>query len=294
MSKTDATEDVREAAYRSNSNILFAGVKGIQMNPLPNLELPVFLILAYIYREHFQWSLLLPMFIYYCFKECICMSVCLHRYFSHKGFSCSRSVQFILYYLGCLASQGPPLWWASKHRRHHAFCDTEQDPHSPVAFNKFYAWIGWAYTQEGPFGVGPDAEYLSDYFDYPELVYFESFNMLPVILHHYLFYVYGGIAWAVYVSMLSGILCQLLTMYFNVAFHSHEPQEGVQCKASDIPTDPLSQIFGEAYHLWHHENPRAFARPGLDLPYYFFIKPLLVLGVFQGKNTLRRNKESAE
>ena len=33
------------------------------------------------------------------------MSVCLHRYFSHKGFKCGRVTQFALYIGGCLASQ---------------------------------------------------------------------------------------------------------------------------------------------------------------------------------------------
>ena len=37
--------------------------------------------------------------------------------------------------------QGPPLWWASKHRRHHGHCDTKDDPHSPVAHGKLYAWL---------------------------------------------------------------------------------------------------------------------------------------------------------
>ena len=67
------------------------------------------------------------------------MSMCLHRYWSHKGFQCGRAVQFVLYVLGCMASQGPPLWWASKHRRHHAHCDTDEDPHSPVAHGPWCA-----------------------------------------------------------------------------------------------------------------------------------------------------------
>ena len=43
---------------------------------------------------------------------------------------------------------------------------------------------------------------------------------------------------------------------------------------------------GEAYHRWHHQHPKAFQRPGLDLPYYLFILPMLKLGVFHGKNRL--------
>ena len=50
-------------------------------------------------------------------------------------------------------------------------------------------------------------------------------------------------------------------------------------------TDPWGGP-GEAYHRWHHQHPKAFQRPGLDLPYYLFILPLLKLGVFHGKTRL--------
>jgi len=235
---------------------------------------------------------MLPMFAVYLWKECVPMSVCLHRYFSHKGFRCGRSAQFALYCLGCLASQGPPLWWASKHRRHHAHCDTENDPHSPVVFGKLYAWLGWAYlgttAAEGPFGKGHDQEFMRDHMRFPELALMENFYWAPIALSHALSYAYGGIGWCVYVSMMSGVLCQVLTLYFNVVFHS--PPEGSDtkgtCKALDLPYDPLSNVFGEAFHAWHHRHPMAHKRPGIDLPYWFFIKPLLAAGIFTGENKL--------
>jgi fatty-acid desaturase len=46
------------------------------------------------------------------------MSVCLHRYFSHKAFETSRPVQFVLGVIACLAYQGGPLWWAMKVSEH--------------------------------------------------------------------------------------------------------------------------------------------------------------------------------
>jgi hypothetical protein len=235
------------------------GIPGLSFNPIGFLELPLLLVLAYTCRAHFRWGLLGPMFVWYLWKECVPMSTCLHRYFSHKGFKCGRVTQFGLYLLGCLASQvrarqgdrksntarrqpgarsrppatrvthaataaasaltittphtafrparsrvyprrchafqaapfrdsnflglpipsltdkktfpfllcllptqGPPLWWASKHRKHHGHCDTKEDPHSPVAYSKMYAWLGWAYlpSGDGPFGRGHDQDYL--------------------------------------------------------------------------------------------------------------------------------------
>ena len=90
-------------------------------------------------------------------------------------------------------------------------------------------------------------------------------------------------------SAWSSIICQLATLYFNAAFHTPDHEEDRfpgACQARDIPLDPLSNLMGEAYHRWHHQHPKAFQRPGLDLPYYLFILPMLKLGVFHGKNRL--------
>jgi len=276
------------------------GIPGLSFNPIGFLELPLLVMLAYIYRTHFRWMLLGPMFVLYLWKECVPMSTCLHRYFSHKGFKCGRTTQFGLYLLGCLASQGPPLWWASKHRKHHGHCDTKDDPHSPVAYSKLYAWLGWAYlpSGDGPFGRGHDQDYLHDHLKFPELAIGENLYWMPIFAAHGIFYTFGGIDWAVFVSMFSGCLCQVLTLYFNVAFHSTPIYEAEKarsdgvgvCRAVDLPFDPLANIFGEAYHGWHHLHPMAYKRPGLDLPYWIFILPGLSTGLLWGENKIQEVK----
>ena len=277
-------------------NLLFEDLPGVQLSPLYLLELPIFAYLAYAYRAEFRTWMLKPMFALYLFRECFGMSLSLHRYFSHKGFQCGRAAQFVLWWLGCMASQGPPLWWASKHRRHHAKCDTEEDPHTPVCFNPLYAWVGWTYLPgaEGPFGRGIDEEYVGDHMKFPELVYGETFHMVPVFVTHAICYKLGGAPYAIYISMLSGMVCQLATMYFNVAFHTPEDggthEANGECHARDIPLDPLANVFGEAYHAWHHIHPRAHWRPGIDLPYFLGIWPMLKLGVFRGPNIMHKAK----
>ena len=224
---------------------------------------------------HMLWKCVL---LYMC-KECYSMSVCLHRYFSHKAFRCSRSVQFALSFIGCLASQGSPIWWASKHRRHHKYCDTEKDPHSPQVFSTFYAWLGWIYI-EGPLGRSVDSEFVKELEAFPELQLFEIAPCLPVITVHWVWFSAFGAGELVFVSMWSSILCQLLTLYFNVIFHRNNCCDDV-CKASDMPHDILSNVFGEAYHKDHHIHPSKCRRPGLDLPYWTCIMPMQRLGIFR-------------
>tara|TARA_B110000008_G_C16965900_1_gene561987 strand:+ start:2755 stop:3222 length:468 start_codon:yes stop_codon:yes gene_type:complete len=153
-----------------------------------------------------------------------------------------------------------------------------KDPHSPQVFCNIYAWIGWIYV-EGPMGKGIEYEYISDLCQ-PEMYILEIVPWFPVYLVHFLWYYNYGIATMVFVSMWSSILCQLLTLYFNVAFHKHETDHTQNCQASDIPYDILSNIFGEAYHKHHHKYPGLKKRPGLDIPYWTFIKPMTVCGFF--------------
>ena len=240
------------------------------------IELPICIYLSIRFWDEFKVGMMIPMFLLYIWKECIPMSVCLHRYFSHKSFKCSRKVQFLLYLTACLASQKGPLWWASKHRRHHKYCDTKEDPHSPIAHSKMYAWLGWVYLPGKEQKI--DAEYIKDLTKYRELVVMEYFYWIPVVIVHGGFWRYVGIGEAIFISMWSSVSCQLLTLYFNVLFHSKRI-DSCKCNASDIPFDILSNIFGEAYHKIHHEKPSQLKRNGIDLPYYLFLSPLLKMKI---------------
>src|SRR5438128_2198851 len=53
-----------------------------------------------------------------------------HRYFSHRSYKLGRGMQFVMAFGGASAAQKGPLWWASHHRNHHRYSDTELDVHS--------------------------------------------------------------------------------------------------------------------------------------------------------------------
>jgi stearoyl-CoA desaturase (delta-9 desaturase) len=55
----------------------------------------------------------------------------LHRYFSHRSFDASEPVKLFLGGAGSMAAQGPIVFWVANHRIHHAYADTDRDPHSP-------------------------------------------------------------------------------------------------------------------------------------------------------------------
>ncbi len=103
-----------------------------------------------------------------------------HRYFSHRAFRAGRAAQFIFAVLGNSAAQRGPLWWASHHRHHHRFADTDEDPHSPVRRGFWWSHIGWL-TSARHFPTR--WTYVKDWMGFPELRFLNRFDTLvPALL----------------------------------------------------------------------------------------------------------------
>lgn len=89
---------------------------------------------------------------------CICLTgieLGYHRLFSHRSYKAKNSVAVVLAAMGSMAFQGPVIWWASVHRRHHRNSDQKGDPHSMYLFGNgflarfrgfIHAHLGWIWT----------------------------------------------------------------------------------------------------------------------------------------------------
>lgn len=78
-----------------------------------------------------------------------------HRFFSHRAFCAGRVMTTIIGVVGSMAAQGPILFWAAIHRKHHAHTDADGDPHSPMPRGAglarrlqgwWHAHAGWLFT----------------------------------------------------------------------------------------------------------------------------------------------------
>ena len=102
-----------------------------------------------------------------------------HRYFSHRTYKTSRPFQFVMGVAGASCLQNGPLWWSAHHRHHHRHSDTEEDVHSPIAKNFYWAHVGWILSKKYNFYRDEDVK---DLVKYPELVWLQKFHMVPAIM----------------------------------------------------------------------------------------------------------------
>jgi stearoyl-CoA desaturase (delta-9 desaturase) len=110
-----------------------------------------------------------------------------HRYFAHRTFRASRSVQFAFALIGAAGAQRGPLWWAAHHRAHHRHADTELDPHSPGMRGFLWSHMGWFLT---PRAFRTDLSRITDFAAYPELRWLDRYDVIaPVMLAASLFLV---------------------------------------------------------------------------------------------------------
>ena len=185
-----------------------------------------------------------------------------HRYFSHKTFRTNRFWQFIFAVLGNSAVQRGPLWWASHHRHHHRFADTDEDPHSPNRHGFWWSHIGWL-TSERHFPTR--AQYVKDWARFPELVWLNRFDTLVPVLLAAGLYAFGAVLKA-YAPQLGTSGPQMLIWGFfissTVLFHGtvtiNSLDHMIGSRRYDTPDTSRNNwvlalvTLGEGWHNNHH------------------------------------------
>ncbi len=123
-----------------------------------------------------------------------------HRYFAHRAFKTSRTVQFLLALLGTLGVQKGVLWWASVHRHHHRYSDTEHDLHSPIHRSFLYSHSGWFLDKANR---TTDLTRVPDLARYPELVWLDRWDLVPISAFALLLWLgfgWSGLVWGFFIS----------------------------------------------------------------------------------------------
>ncbi len=82
------------------------------------------------------------LFLFFVFATGLSITVGYHRLFAHVTFKANALVRFLLLFFGAAAFEQSALAWASQHRSHHQYVDTDADPYN-IKKGFFWAHMGW-------------------------------------------------------------------------------------------------------------------------------------------------------
>lgn len=188
-----------------------------------------------------------------------------HRLWSHNAYKTNKAVELVLMIFTTLTLQGPVIAWASDHKKHHAFTDQKDDPHSPQKYPeskiKGFLWshIGWMLLDESTtkhidpvtmkrLGSNPILKFQLNY--YWQLALFMNF-FVPVIIGYLIFGTMFGALTCFLFAGLGRALQQQVTFFVNSACHMVGTKDLSKTTARNVWWLSLL-LLGENWHDFHH------------------------------------------
>jgi stearoyl-CoA desaturase (Delta-9 desaturase) len=204
-----------------------------------------------------------------------------HRYFAHRTFKMGRFAQFFMAFGGCLAAQKGPLWWASHHRMHHKYSDTDLDVHSPKK-GFFWSHVGWILSAKYD---EPLYERIGDFAKFPELRWLDRYYLVPPLVLGAALWYFAGTGAFVMGGCVSTVLLYHGTFFINSLAHVFGSRRYATDDTSRNSLLLALITCGEGWHNNHHHF-QASARQGfrwweIDVSYYV-LKLFEVFGVVKG------------
>lgn len=199
--------------------------------------------LAYIVWHGMWFSLFLSVVVF--LLGGFAVSSYAHRTLAHGTIEWKSSKLEWFQIFMCVASGiGSPLGWAAVHRMHHAYLDTEKDPHSPwqIGFFRSYFHLWWV----DPTKVSP--KFLAGLTKHKKLLWIHQNSIICLIaVHAILFGLFGLIGLA---ASALGVHAMGFTNAVN--HYVSEPKE-----IRSTPTWWMQ--VGENCHEHHHNSPRDYS-----------------------------------
>ena len=189
-----------------------------------------------------------------------------HRYASHAAFSMSKFWErffYILAYIGQGSSYLSPRVYAIMHRMHHAYTDTEKDPHSPKYDDNVFAmmWRSRTFTA-GVFNNKIEIEErflknLPDWKAFDRIANNWISRVLWIGIYIALYILFAPSAWwflllPIHITMVAfhgAVINWFAHKYGTINFKMKNTSRNL------YPMDLF--LLGEAYHNNHHKTPSA-------------------------------------
>ena len=202
-----------------------------------------------------------------------------HRYFSHRSFRTGRVMQFLFALLATSSAQKGVLWWASHHRVHHKLSDKPGDVHSVLMDGFWWSHVGWIMSSKYE---NTERDKVRDLEKFPELVWLETWHLVPPTILGVSLYLIGGWHAFVWGLLVSTVMLWHGTFTINSLTHVFGRRRYVTTDNSRNSLILALVTMGEGWHNNHHYYQRS-VRQGfywweIDMTFYI-LKVMQALGL---------------
>ena len=236
------------------------GTGTINWNTL--IAVSIFHLLAITALFFFSWQNLLAAGIIWWISGSWGIGMGYHRLLTHRGFVAPKWMEYFMSVCGTLALQSGPLTWVTTHHLHHAFTETDKDPHSP-RHGTYWAHIGWIFRGTAQNQSWATMErYCPDITKDRFQVALDRFYYVPIVILGITLFAIGGfsmVLWAIFFRVVIG---WHFTWLVNSATHLWGSRRFETRDDSRNNGLIAAVTFGEGWHNNHHAIPRS-ARHGL-------------------------------
>ena len=176
-----------------------------------------------------------------------------HRYFAHRSYECRPVMKFLYLVFGACALENSVMRWASDHRYHHKFVDSDLDPYN-IKRGGFFAHMGWIFYKSDDsrlpamkdFGSDPLVLWQEKY--YVPIAMFAGF-LLPCLIGLSIGRPLGGLLWGGFARV---VFVHHMTFFINSWAHMFGRQTYSDKDTSRDSWWLAFLTYGEGYHNFHH------------------------------------------
>ncbi|MEQ8359708.1 MAG: acyl-CoA desaturase [Cytophagales bacterium] len=241
-------------------------------------------------------EVIIPFFLLHWYGSLFFQTFFLHRYASHQMFTMSKAwekVFFVLTWIFQGSNYLSAYGYGVMHRMHHAFADTENDPHSPKYDESIFKMMWKTKTIYSAIGNGEMEVEERFTKNTPKWPLFDKFarswvsRIMWGSFYVYVYYTFADVWWLWLLLPIQFLLSPIHGAIINWFAHKYGY---INFKVSDtsknlLPLDIL--MMGESYHNNHHRfgdraNFGGIRWHEID-PTYVFIRLFAALGIIKMK-----------
>jgi stearoyl-CoA desaturase (delta-9 desaturase) len=198
----------------------------------------------------------IALFVFFNVATMMAITVGYHRLYAHAAFKAHPLLQFFILMFGAAAFEQSALRWASLHRTHHRFVDTEKDPYN-IKRGFFYAHIGWIISGKPTVDFQNTADLQKNSLVMFQHKYYQRLALLVgLILPLGIGYLSGHILGAALLAMGARLaLVHHSTFFINSFAHTFGTSDYDPDSSAKDNWFGAVLTNGEGYHNYHHRFP---------------------------------------